>query len=94
MIIPHMERLIPFEAGIAMRCHVQGECKVYHSDEGWGWISIHGEDDVWVHFSAIQMTGYRNLTAGQKVRFDLEENPRLKDQSRRAVNVRLISEEK
>ncbi len=33
-----------------MRHNIKGICKIYHEDEGWGWISIEGEDDVWVHF--------------------------------------------
>jgi cold shock protein len=76
-----------------VRPNVVGVCSVVNSDEGWGWISVEGEDDVWVHFSAIQMTGFRALSPGQKVLFDMNENPRLKEQSRRAVNVRLTFEE-
>lgn len=75
-----------------MRADVPGVCRVFHVDEGWGWISVDGEDDVWVHFSVIQKTGFRALSPGHRVVFDLEENPRLKEQSRRAANVRLISE--
>lgn len=65
-----------------------GVCKNFYEEEGWGWISIEGEDDVWVHFSSIQMEGFKSLRKGEKVLFDLEEKPNLKEQSRRAVNVR------
>lgn len=65
-----------------------GVCKNFYEEEGWGWISIEGEDDVWVHFSNIQMEGFKSLRKGEKVLFDLEEKPNLKEQSRRAVNVR------
>lgn len=75
---------------LTMRRDIQGVCKVFYADEGWGWISAEDEEDVWVHFSEIQMSGFRSLSPGQMVRFDLEENPRLKEQSRRAVNVRLV----
>ena len=71
-----------------MRYNIKGICKIYHKDEGWGWISIDGEDDVWVHFSSIQMDGFKSLTKGEAVLFDLEENSNLKEQSRRAVNVK------
>ena len=76
--------------GSIMRYSIKGVCKIYHEEEGWGWISIEGEDDVWVHFSSIQMDGFKSLTKGEEVLFDLEENPNLKEQSRRAVNVKKI----
>ncbi|MFB5089729.1 MULTISPECIES: cold shock domain-containing protein [unclassified Psychrobacillus] len=73
-----------------MRYNIKGICKIYHEEEGWGWISIDGEDDVWVHFSSIQMDGFKSLTKGEAVLFDLEENSNLKEQSRRAVNVKKL----
>ena len=76
--------------GGKMRYNIKGVCKIFHEDEGWGWISIEGEDDVWVHFSSILMDGFKSLTTGEAVLFDLEENPNLKEQSRRAVNVKKI----
>ena len=76
--------------GDKMRYNIIGVCKIFHEDEGWGWISIEGEDDVWVHFSSILMDGFKSLTNGEAVLFDLEENPNLKEQSRRAVNVKKV----
>ena len=73
-----------------MRNNIKGICKIYHEEDGWGWISIEGEDDVWVHFSSIQMDGFKSLTKGDEVSFDLAENPNLKEQSRRAVNVKIL----
>lgn len=73
-----------------MRYNIKGICKIYHKDDGWGWISIDEEDDVWVHFSSIQMDGFKSLTKGEAVLFDLEENSNLKEQSRRAVNVKKL----
>ncbi|MCH1626733.1 cold shock domain-containing protein [Ferdinandcohnia quinoae] len=73
-----------------MRSNLKGVCKNFNKDEGWGWISIEGEDDVWVHFSSIQMDGFKSLTTGEAVLFDLEENLNLKEQSRRALNVKRI----
>lgn len=74
-----------------MRYNIMGVCKTYHEEEGWGWISIEeDEDDVWVHFSSIQMDGFKYLNKGDAVLFDLEENSNLKEQSRRAVNVKKI----
>ena len=76
--------------GFVMRYNLIGVCKTYHQEEGWGWISIEDEDDVWVHFSNIQMDGFKSLNKGDAVMFDLEENLNLKEQSRRAVNVKKI----
>jgi cold shock protein len=50
-----------------------GVVREYHSEEGWGVID--GPDvpgGCWVHFSAIAMDGYRELTAGQAVSFRAE----------------------
>jgi len=81
----------PYEnGGFIMRHNIKGVCKIYYEDEGWGWISIEGEDDVWVHFSSIQMDGFKSLTKGDIVSFDLEENLHLKEQTRRAVNVKKL----
>ena len=73
-----------------MKYNIRGICKIYHEEEGWGWISIEGQDDAWVHFSSIQMDGFQSLTKGEAVLFDLEEHPNLKEQSRRAVNVKKL----
>lgn len=73
-----------------MRFNIMGVCKTYHEEEGWGWISIEEDDDVWVHFSSIQMDGFKSLNKGDAVLFDLEEISNLKEQSRRAVNVKKI----
>jgi len=73
-----------------MRYNINGVCKIYHDDEGWGWLSVDGEDDVWVHFSSIQVDGYKSLVVGEEVIFDLKEKPNLKEQSRQALNVKKI----
>nr|WP_106783086.1 cold shock domain-containing protein [Lysinibacillus timonensis] len=73
-----------------MRYNIKGKCKIYYEEEGWGWISVEGEDDVWVHFSSIQADGFKSLITGEEVLFDLEENLNLREQSRRAANVRKI----
>ncbi|MGP7817916.1 cold shock domain-containing protein [Niallia sp. 01092] len=75
-----------------MRYDLIGVCKVFYEEEGWGWISVEGEDDVWVHFSSIQIDGFKSLSSGQHVLFNLEEIPNLNEQSRRASNVRLTME--
>ncbi|MGV8145918.1 MAG: cold-shock protein [Alkaliphilus sp.] len=53
-----------------------GTVKWFNSEKGFGFISVEGEDDVFVHFSAIQTDGYKSLEEGQKVEFEVVEGPR------------------
>lgn len=64
-----------------------GTVKWFNADKGFGFISNdNGGDDVFVHFSAIQSSGYKSLSEGQKVTYDTEADP--KDRRKlRAVNV-------
>jgi len=49
----------------------QGTVKWFNADKGYGFISRENGEDVFVHFSAIQTSGYRSLTEGQPVQFDV-----------------------
>ena len=54
-----------------------GEVKWFNNAKGWGFIVPEGGgDDIFVHFSAIQGTGYKTLIAGQMVHYDLEKGER------------------
>jgi cold shock protein len=48
-----------------------GTVKFFNEQKGYGFISREQGDDVFVHFSAIQGTGFKTLTEGQKVEFDV-----------------------
>jgi CspA family cold shock protein len=48
-----------------------GVVKWFNSEKGYGFIAIDGRDDVFVHYSAIKMSGYRILEEGQRVEFDV-----------------------
>ena len=48
-----------------------GVVKWFNNEKGFGFISVEGEDDVFVHFSAIQTEGYKSLEEGQKVEFEV-----------------------
>jgi CspA family cold shock protein len=49
-----------------------GKVKWFSNEKGFGFIEREGdEDDVFVHHSAIQMDGYRSLTEGQEVQFEV-----------------------
>jgi CspA family cold shock protein len=62
----------------------EGTVKWFSNEKGFGFISRADGDDVFVHHSAIQMEGYRTLTEGQKVEFDIVEGPK----GKQAANVR------
>lgn len=50
----------------------RGTVKWFNDSKGYGFIEREdGEDDVFVHFSAIQMDGFKTLTEGQQVEFEL-----------------------
>ncbi|MDF2503155.1 MULTISPECIES: cold-shock protein [Clostridium] len=50
----------------------QGTVKWFNDEKGFGFISVEGEDDVFVHYSAIKEEGKRkNLDQGQEVKFDV-----------------------
>ena len=48
-----------------------GTVKFFNAEKGYGFISREGGEDVFVHFSAIQGTGYRSLEEGQQVEFEV-----------------------
>ncbi len=64
-----------------------GTVKWFNESKGFGFISNDdGSDDVFVHFSSIMTEGFKTLAEGQKVQFDVEQDP--KNPSKlRAVNV-------
>ena len=53
-----------------------GVVKWFNNEKGFGFISVEGEGDVFVHFSAITGDGYKTLEEGQAVTFDVEESDR------------------
>jgi CspA family cold shock protein len=64
---------------------MQGRVKWFDAKKGYGFISGEDGTDYFVHWSEIQMPGFKALEAGQEVEFDLA----LNGQSHRAVRVRL-----
>ena len=50
-----------------------GVVKWFNAAKGFGFIAREGQDDVFVHYSAIQTEGFRKLVEGQQVEFSLEQ---------------------
>jgi cold shock protein len=49
----------------------QGTVKWFNAEKGYGFISVDGGADVFVHWSAILADGYKSLDEGQRVEFEL-----------------------
>ena len=54
----------------------QGVVKWFNAAKGYGFIQRQSGEDVFVHFSAIQMDGYKSLTEGQAVEFEVKQGPK------------------
>lgn len=65
---------------------VIGTVKWFNGSKGYGFIERENGGDVFVHFSAIQGNGFRNLEEGQRVEFTVEQG----DKGPQASNVTLI----
>ncbi|AZG86184.1 MULTISPECIES: cold shock domain-containing protein CspD [Pseudomonas syringae group] len=56
---------------------IEGKVKWFNNAKGFGFINAEGNDeDLFAHFSAIEMDGYKTLKAGQKVRFEVVQGPK------------------
>lgn len=55
---------------------ITGTVKWFNGSKGYGFISREDGDDVFVHYSAIQADGFRNLEEGQRVEFEVEDSPK------------------
>ncbi len=65
---------------------VIGTVKWFNGSKGYGFLAREGGPDVFVHFSAIEGEGFRNLNEGQKVEFTIEQGPK----GPQAANVRVV----
>jgi len=55
---------------------MRGRVKWFNAEKGFGFIEREGGKDVFVHFSAIQMEGFKTLDEGQEVEFEIVEGER------------------
>jgi CspA family cold shock protein len=66
-----------------------GTVKWFNADKGYGFISVEGGKDVFVHNSGIAGEGYRSLQDGAQVQFDLVDG---KNGKTKAANVRILKD--
>ena len=64
-----------------------GKVKWFNNAKGYGFIEQEGGKDIFVHYTAIQSTGYRSLEEGQMVEFEISQGPK----GLQAANVRPVN---
>lgn len=68
---------------------MKGTVKFFEGTKGWGFITDESGNDVFVHYSSIQMEGSKSLNQNDVVEFEIGED---KDGRTQAVNVKVVSE--
>jgi CspA family cold shock protein len=66
----------------------KGRVKWFNDQKGYGFIEQDGGEDVFVHFSAIQGSGFRTLSENDKVEFEIVDGPK----GKQATNVNRVEE--
>jgi CspA family cold shock protein len=62
---------------------IKGTVKWFNESKGFGFLSQEDGDDVFVHYSSIQSSGFKSLSEGQSVEFEVQDGPK----GLQAVNV-------
>jgi len=65
---------------------IRGTVKWFNESKGFGFLSQDDGDDVFVHYSSIQSSGFKSLNEGQSVEFEIQEGPK----GLQAINVRAV----
>lgn len=63
----------------------KGTCKFFDAQKGWGYLAREGQSDLFVHYSALQMEGFKKLRQDDEVEFDVV--PGKKPGQEQAANV-------
>lgn len=64
-----------------------GKIKWFNNEKGYGFIDVQNGEDIFVHYSAIKQDGYKTLSEGQIVEYELLET----EKGLQAINVREVS---
>jgi len=71
---------------------IKGIVKWFDAKKGYGFISVDGQEDIFVHFSNIAMSGFRKLDMGDEVEFEIKDSKEGKGPE--ALNVKIISKDR
>lgn len=66
---------------------MKGRVKWFNDQKGFGFIASEAGGDIFVHFSAVKMTGHKTLAEGDEVEFDVEKS----EKGPKATNVSLVN---
>jgi len=69
-----------------------GYVKWFDYKKGYGFITLDGHEDVFVHFSNIDMEGFKKLDEGDQVEFDIKESDKRKGPE--ALKVKIVSKDR
>ena len=72
----HAARFVAILERQASSMRITGKVKWFNNAKGYGFIEREGGNDVFVHFSAIQGSGFRTLEEGQQVEFEIVDGPK------------------
>ena len=70
----------------------QGFVKWFDAKKGYGFISVEDQEDIFVHFSNIEMGGFKKLDVGDEVEFDITNSNEGKGPE--ALNVKIVSKDR
>jgi CspA family cold shock protein len=65
--------MVIYQGGIQLR---KGKVKWFNESKGFGFIEQEGGKDIFVHYSAIQNSGFKTLAEGDEVEFDVIDGPK------------------
>jgi CspA family cold shock protein len=71
---------------------INGFVKWFDAKKGYGFISVEDQEDVFVHFSNINMDGFRKLDIGDEVEFEVKNSKEGKGPE--ALNVKIVSKDR
>jgi len=69
-----------------------GHVKWFDAKKGYGFISVDDQEDIFVHFSNVQMDGFRKLDQGDEVEFEIKDSKEGKGPE--ALNVKIVSKDR
>ena len=75
-----------------MSDRIKGIIKWFDAKKGYGFINADGQEDIFVHFSNIEMSGFRKLDMGDEIEFEIKDSKEGKGPE--ALNVKIVSKDR